>query len=176
MAEKNNKEEPVKTDEKLDDGKFKEGYDSRRNLKGRGKGTRDFITDFEEAVKVIAKQTSKTKSEIRTTFLIVGLNEARSGNFNFWNAITERIYGKVSLPIDFTDETETTENKLVELLKNAEPKTRKKFIRLFSELHRGRNERGDLPDGPADDDKRADIPEKEKNGGVENRGSSSRVE
>lgn len=64
------------------------------------KGTRDWSTDFNEAIDVIAKQTGKTKSEVRTELLVRGIGEARKGNFNFWKEIVERDYGKISQPIE----------------------------------------------------------------------------
>ncbi len=64
------------------------------------KGTRDWTTDFDEAVELVAKLTKKTKSEIRTELLVKGILESRKGNFNFWKEIVERNYGKVKEEID----------------------------------------------------------------------------
>jgi hypothetical protein len=111
MAKKPNKNKTSnrgKIEEKPDrnpDGTFAEG---REKTGGRQLGQRDFATDFEEAVKVIAKQTGQTISEVRTTLLVVAANEAKRGQFSFWNAIMERIYGKtpeeVNLNVKMTEE------------------------------------------------------------------------
>ena len=57
---------------------------------GRPKGVRDWKTDFNEAIKLVAKQTGRTESEIRMEFLARGIAEGRKGNFNFWKEIVER--------------------------------------------------------------------------------------
>jgi len=97
----NLKEEPIKNgEEKGRDpktGRFIEGYEGGP---GRTQGLRDWATDFNEAIKIVSKNLGKTESEIRTDLLIVGVGQARGGNFNFWNFIMERDYGKVSQPIE----------------------------------------------------------------------------
>ncbi len=156
--EKNDKK--TRADEYLDPEtkKFKEGNPGG----GRKKGTRDWKTDFDEAVNTVAKQLGKTKSEVRTLLLVKGISEARGGNFNFWSHIMEREYGKIRIGIDFQDETEGEENKLADLLKNAKPETREKFIALFGELYGKGDEGRDLSSGSAPDDRKGDIPAKEK--------------
>lgn len=79
---------------------FKKGDDPRRNTDGRPKGTRDWSTDFEEAIKKISKRTGVSTSEIRTDLLVKGITEARKGNHNFWKEIVERNYGKSAQPIE----------------------------------------------------------------------------
>ncbi len=92
-------ENKTRADEYLDPEtkKFKEGNPGGP---GRPKGSRDWSTDFEEAIKVVAEETGKTKSEIRTAMLVKGISEARKGNYNFWKEILERDYGKVSQDIN----------------------------------------------------------------------------
>lgn len=125
------KEEPIKNGGK----KVLEGRDEKGRFvegeypggPGRPKGLRDWSTDFNEAIKVVAKQTGKKESEIRTELLIRGISEARSGNFNFWREIIDRDYGKLMQPIEAEIDipgAKEMADKLQELL-NAKSDTKK---------------------------------------------------
>jgi ribosome biogenesis GTPase A len=81
---------------------FQKGYDPRRNLKGRPTGTRNFETDFDEAVEEIAKENGMTKSEARKLLLKVAFKQAKDGNFNFYKDIHDRIYGQPKGNVDIT--------------------------------------------------------------------------
>ncbi len=96
---------------------------------GRPKGSKNWQTDFNEAVKSIAKKLKKTESEIRTMLLEKGIAESLQGNYNFWKEIIERNYGKIKEPLEITGEISTTEdNTLIDLLKKTDEQTRKKII------------------------------------------------
>jgi hypothetical protein len=84
-----NNETTVKTDKHL----FQKGDDPRRNLEGRPKGTRDFSTDFDEAVDEIAKENGMTRSQARKILLKVAYKNAKEGNYSFYKDIHDRLYG-----------------------------------------------------------------------------------
>lgn len=128
MSNNNEKEKnTVKTVEKLQDDKkvvgvpFKKGHDPRRNYDGRPRGKRDWSTDFRLAIEMVAEQTGKTESEIRTALLSKGLQEAMRGDSRFWTYIIDREYGKETQPIDGdfrVPGTEKLADALQELLNN----------------------------------------------------------
>ena len=103
------KEETIKNGEKMgeykrdESGKFVKG----NKPSGRPKGVRDWKTDFNQAIKLVAKGTGKTESEIRTEFLARGIAEGRKGNFNFWKEIVERNYGKTENKVEIRDPEKT---------------------------------------------------------------------
>jgi len=74
-------------------GQFKKGDDPRRNLDGRPVGSRDFATDFDEAVEEIAKENNMTRSQARKLLLKVAYKNAKDGNYSFYKDIHDRIYG-----------------------------------------------------------------------------------
>ena len=74
-------------------GDFKKG-DSRCNRDGRPKGTKNFETDFDEAVEEIAKENNMTRSEARKLLLKVAFKQAKDGNYSFYKDIHDRIYGQ----------------------------------------------------------------------------------
>lgn len=75
---------------------FKKGDDPRRNLEGRPVGSRDFATDFDEAVEEIARDNKMTKSEARKLLLKVAYKNAKDGNYSFYKDIHDRIYGQAT--------------------------------------------------------------------------------
>jgi len=126
---KENNEDPIKNEKETkadkyldpETKKFKEGNPGGP---GRPKGTRDWKTDFEEAIKIVAKETGKTISEVRTAILIRGISEARRGNYNFWKEILDRDYGKVSQGLDFGAD-ETIESIKIEIVNDTKDKSNK---------------------------------------------------
>jgi hypothetical protein len=80
--------------------------DPRINREGRPKGSRDFATDFDEAVEEIAKDNNITKSEARKTLLKVAYKNAKEGNFNFYKDIHDRVYGTATNKVDVTTDGE----------------------------------------------------------------------
>ncbi len=115
------KEEPIKNGGK----KVLEGRDEKGRFvageypggPGRPQGSRDWSTDFNEAIKVVAKQTGKKESEIRTELLIRGISEARGGNFNFWREIIERDYGKAKENITIETKNKLTDEQLARIIR-----------------------------------------------------------
>jgi len=81
------------TAEKVRGVPFKKGDDPRRNLEGRPLGSRDFATDFDEAVEEIAKENNMTRSQARKLLLKVAYKNAKDGNYSFYKDIHDRIYG-----------------------------------------------------------------------------------
>jgi len=94
-------------------GKFIEG---NKFGKGRPPGSKNFYTDFEEAVKEIAEKNKISIEEAKRRLLKRAFTEADDGNFNFYKDIMDRYYGKPVQPIDFTTD-DGVWNKLEELEK-----------------------------------------------------------
>jgi hypothetical protein len=121
MAKENKK--PVSTGEKqARKGTFTKG-DPRINRKGRGKGNRDWYTDFMEAVKRI-KDKSSGKPISRVDVLFTILQQGLGGNTALLGRIEDRIYGKVPENININNEfdvddedREVVNNALSEFLK-----------------------------------------------------------
>ena len=72
------------------------------NPNGRPKGSRDFATDFDEAVEEIAKENNMTKSEVRKLLFKVAYKEAKNGNYSFYKDIHDRVYGTATNKTDIT--------------------------------------------------------------------------
>lgn len=64
------------------------------NPNGRPLGTKNFTTDFDEAVEEIAKLNKITISEARKILLKRAYAEAKDGNFPYYKDIMDRYYGK----------------------------------------------------------------------------------
>ena len=64
------------------------------NPAGKPPGTNNFETDFDEAVKEIAKDNNMTRSEARKLLLKVAYKNAKDGNYSFYKDIHDRIYGQ----------------------------------------------------------------------------------
>jgi succinylglutamate desuccinylase len=102
--------------ERNPDGTFKVGHPK---LGGKALGTRNFETDFDEAVEEIAKENGMTKSEARKLLLKVAFKQAKDGNFNFYKDIHDRIYGKAPEEIKIIPDEESEKNaKELERLSN----------------------------------------------------------
>ena len=63
------------------------------NPAGRPLGTRNFITDFDEAVGEIAEEEGITLSEAKKTLIKKAYEQAKKGNFPFYKDIVDRYYG-----------------------------------------------------------------------------------
>jgi hypothetical protein len=88
------------TGKKQKDWLFKKGQSG--NPAGRPKGTRNFETDFDEAVEELAKENGMTRSEARKLLLKVAFKQAQGGNFSFYKDIHDRIYGQPKSNVDIT--------------------------------------------------------------------------
>ena len=78
------------------------------NPKGRPKGKRNFKTDFEIAVREIAKRVKKGE-EVEWGYIELvkrGLRSAFKGNYNFWREFVERLYGKEPEKIEYSGSIE----------------------------------------------------------------------
>ena len=74
--------------------------DPRINREGRPIGSRDFATDFDEAVDEIAKDNNMTRSEARKILLKVAYKNAKEGNYSFYKDIHDRVYGQATQKTD----------------------------------------------------------------------------
>ena len=68
--------------------------DPSPNPEGRPVGSKNFETDFDEAVAEIAKENNMTRSEARKLHLKVAFKQAKDGNYSFYKDIHDRIYGQ----------------------------------------------------------------------------------
>lgn len=84
------------------------------NPNGRPKGTKNFETDFLEAVGKIAEANNITRAEAMEILLRKAYSEAKNGQFNFYKDIMDRLYGKVVEKTDITSKGESI-NSLKEL-------------------------------------------------------------
>lgn len=82
------------------DTRFKPGQSG--NPAGRPKGSKNFETDFDEAVEEIAKESGITRSEARKLLLKVAFKNAKEGNYSFYKDIHDRIYGQATAKNEHT--------------------------------------------------------------------------
>ena len=82
---------------------FKKGQSG--NPAGRPLGSRNFTTDFDEAVEEIAKANGITISEARKILFKVAYSQAKDANFPFYKDIMDRYYGKALENVDMTVRT-----------------------------------------------------------------------
>jgi hypothetical protein len=115
------------TAKKLPGKPFGRGFDNRRNLQGRPRGSKNYDMIFDEAIKKIVKQKNLIESP-ELEIVMRGIAEARAGNFNFYKDILDRRYGKAKEFLELAGEVEQKDNKVLDLLNNADKETRKKFI------------------------------------------------
>ena len=111
-----NKELAANTAKKLRGKPFKTGIDERRNSKGRIKGSRNFSTLFDEAIKRIAKERKIKLDDAEVDLVVRAYLEARQGNFHYYQDIMDRRYGRAIQPIDVNAEIK---NKALEELTKA---------------------------------------------------------
>jgi len=79
---------------------FQKGEDSRRNLEGRPLGSRSFATDFDELIEEKAKKEGRQKNEVRMELLEIAYDEAKKGDFRYWEYVHSHLYGKAKLPLE----------------------------------------------------------------------------
>lgn len=72
------------------------------NLKGRGKGVRNFKTIFEEAAREVSKslKLGNKPDAVQIELVKRGIKGGLSGNFNFYKDLMDRLYGKVEDKVD----------------------------------------------------------------------------
>lgn len=66
------------------------------NPNGLPKGTRQFATIFEEAIKIIVKEQRLKVNDPELELVIKGITQAFKGNYSFWKDIMDRTYGGTS--------------------------------------------------------------------------------
>lgn len=71
---------------------FKKGQSGNPN--GRPKGSKNFDTIFDEALKRIAAANSKEPDEFDIDIVAKGLEMARKGDYKFWKDLLDRRFGK----------------------------------------------------------------------------------
>lgn len=76
--------------------------DPRINREGRPIGTKNFATDFDEAVEEIAKANNITLSEARKVLFRKAYAQAKNGQFPYYKDIMDRYYGKAKESFDIT--------------------------------------------------------------------------
>jgi len=81
---------------------FKPGQSG--NPAGRPKGTKNFTTLFEKAVKEVAKklELGKDPDAVEIEIIKRGIKEALAGKYPFYKDILDRIYGQPIKTIDLT--------------------------------------------------------------------------
>jgi len=100
--------------------------DPNINREGRPLGSRDFATDFDEAVDEIAKDNKITRSEARKVLFKVAYKEAKNGSYPFYKDIHDRIYGtavnKIESNSNLDIKVDVTNPKALELANEFEQK------------------------------------------------------
>jgi hypothetical protein len=79
----------------------------------KAKGTLNKKTEFEEALKYLAKtlKLKESPDEIKVKIIAVGIKKALQGEYSFWKEVMDRIFGKPTNSIDIR----LKEEKLAEL-------------------------------------------------------------
>jgi hypothetical protein len=70
---------------------------------GRPKGTLNFATKFRKFVEKVAEQNEMKPEEVDEQLLMIGFNRAKSGDYQFWRDIHDRVYGKPLMSIEHTE-------------------------------------------------------------------------
>lgn len=81
--------------------------DKTPNPKGRGKGTLNYATIREMAIRSLAKLNNKTPLEIDVEIQANALLEARKGNFQFYKDDKDRVHGQAVTKIEVNTNEET---------------------------------------------------------------------
>jgi hypothetical protein len=100
---------------------FKKGDDPRRNLNGKPKGTKNFTTLLEIAIKKLG--LGKTLDDLEIKVLKKGIEMAMKGKYPFYKDFFDRIYGQPTKSIDLTGDLkiqkiQELEEKLKDILEN----------------------------------------------------------
>ncbi len=74
---------------------------------GRPQGSLDFKTKFFKVIDKLAKEENLSSEEIEEKLLLVGYEKAKSGDFQFYRDLHDRIYGKAPQTINVDAEIRT---------------------------------------------------------------------
>jgi hypothetical protein len=72
---------------------FKSGDEWNGNALGRPKGTKNFSTIFEEAIKLIVKEQRIPVKDPEVEMVVKAVTKALQGNYAFYKDIMDRTYG-----------------------------------------------------------------------------------
>ena len=99
----------VKNGEKRGYKRDKLGRFAKGTAPGPGRKRRDFIADFNLAIREIAGvlKTGKEPEKIYIELVKQGIKQGLKGNYNFWRDIADRIYGKETEKIEHIQSQET---------------------------------------------------------------------
>ncbi len=92
MAQETKQSKSPENTEKKHDTRFKKGQSG--NPDGRPKGSKNFTTLMDEAVKQIADANKITTGEVWQVLIKRGYSEAKDGNYLFYRDILDRYFGK----------------------------------------------------------------------------------
>ena len=97
------------------DGTFKEGVSG--NPAGRKKGSKDFTTILNIALKKIAEEKNIDPNSVEVGLVLRAVAEANRGNYKYHKDIFDRKYGKAQEHIDHTTNGQEIEGVKVEIVK-----------------------------------------------------------
>jgi hypothetical protein len=154
------------TAEKVRGVPFKEGDDPRRNLEGRPKGSRNFSTLFNEAIKKIVTEQKIPITDPEIEMVSRAIIEALKGNYVFYRDIMDRRYGQAKQTIETSGEIDVIKKEvnlydiLIEL--NLDDATREQLNKKLLEIadRQGGNTEDSLQNRPVSDDRTGDLPAK----------------
>lgn len=84
----------AKKQQKIRGKPFKKGVSG--NPKGRPKGTLNFSTVFENALRKLSKGKDEDISLLEEKLVLTGFEKAMEGDYRYWNSIMDRRFGKDS--------------------------------------------------------------------------------
>ena len=92
---------------------WKEGQSG--NPKGRPKGSKNFDTLFEEAIKKIAKEKKLVVDDPEIEMVVNAVSQALKGNYSFFRDLMDRMYGrpKETIKMGLEDKLEGIEVKII---------------------------------------------------------------
>jgi hypothetical protein len=96
--------------------------DKSPNPKGRGLGTKNFKTLYEEALIELGKKNKKDPKELELEIIAKGVAMARGGNYQFYKDLLDRVHGtaiqnNAYIDIKPVDVSPEIKNKIDDLLR-----------------------------------------------------------
>lgn len=104
-------EKPLKKGEKKDNFRDERGrfLPGKPPGPGRPKGTKNFSTLFEEAIKKIVKSEKLPIKDVEVELVVKAIIEALKGNYPFWRDLMDRVYGKPKITVESIEDKEKVE-------------------------------------------------------------------